>query len=145
MLPAGDLVSEVLDVILYLFDVGTEERVLLQPYLIFDDDGRDTESLQRADHEYEMLGKAASIAVVDDGFGRCFENIADGVHARGYVYVLDVGLSLDGRIGEAAHPYPVKLPDPVIAFDASGLGDQPRQTAMRLDNANQRADLQHPL
>ena len=142
MLPAGDLVGEVLDVILYLLCVGTEQRVSLQPFLIFNDHGRDAQTLQRADHEHEMLCDATGIAVKDDGLGRGLENIADGVHA---LHVLDVWLGLDGRVREAAQPDPVEFPHSVVAFDEHGLGDQSRQATVRFDNANQRFGFQQPL
>ena len=137
--------GEVFDGILYLCDVGAEQRVLFQPFLILDDHSRNAKPLKGADHEHKVLGNPSGIAVIDDGLGGGLENVVGGVHPRSDVHVFDVGLGLDGRFREAAHPDAVEFPDLVVDIDANGFGNQPSQAAMGLDDAYQRSGVQQSL
>ena len=94
-----DLVALVFDRGLLLHVAGFEERVLLEPDFVLDDDGGNAEPLQRTDEEHEVLGETAGVAIVNDGLGGNFQNVVDRAQARGDVHRFVVRLALERRVG----------------------------------------------
>ena len=77
----SDLLAEILYGVLLLQDIGAEEGVLLQPYLILDDNRRYPDPLQGLHIEDKMLQLATGVTVKDDGLGRHFHDLIDGTQA----------------------------------------------------------------
>ena len=95
--------------ILGLHNLCSEQRIFLKSGLILNDDCRYAHTFQRTDRIYKMLGHSASISIKYDRFGRYFHNIIDGTEARSHVYQLDIRLSFCSGITQRADPHGIKL------------------------------------
>ena len=104
-----DFVAMILDGRLMLDVALLNERVLLEPDFILDDDRRDAKAFKRTDEKHEVFGESTGVTVVDDGLGCHFEDVVHGTETRGDIYRFIVGLALQRGVGERREPHRVEL------------------------------------
>ena len=90
--------AETLNGVLRLNGICTEKRILLQSDLVLDNNRRDTITLQRAHRKLEMFGFAARISIIDNRFGRTFQDVRQILQTCCQVHCLNVRLSLRSGI-----------------------------------------------
>ena len=84
--------------ILRLNSIRTKKRILLQTYLILNDDSRNTQTLQSAHCENEMLQFSTRVTIIDDWFGGNLQRIIQIMQAGGQVNSLNIRLAFRGRV-----------------------------------------------
>jgi hypothetical protein len=119
-----------------LYAVGTEEGVLLQSGLIFNDGHGHAQLFEGAHGEPEDFGLPSRVGVVDEGLAGDVEGLSDARETRAGVHRLDVGFSLSGRGRQGRGPHAVELDVLATDIDLHGLGDDARQAIVRLQNAH---------
>ena len=93
-LAGTDLFAETLDGVLRLDGVCSEQGILLEADLIFNNHCGHTETFQRTDRKYEVFDFSTRVTVVDNGLGRTFQGIVQPMQTGREVHGLDIGLVL---------------------------------------------------
>ena len=128
--------AETLDGVLCLNGFGAEEGVLLETNLIFDNHRRDTVTLQRSNGKDKVLGFAACVTIVDDGFGGTLENVVQVLHAGCQIDSLDVGLAFRGGIGQRTRPHAIEGYLAGAPYGFKILDNQTTQSVVNLQDAH---------
>ena len=127
-----DFLAEVFNRILSLLNLRAEKGVLFKAGFILDNDHRNAHSFKALNGVNKMLGKAAGIAVEDDGLCCNFHNIVDGSETGGHINKLNVGFALGGTVAKAGNPHGVELIGFTFLQHGGVFGNEPGYSAVCL-------------
>ena len=143
-----DLGTEVLDAVLSLLHIVSEEGIFLKSGLVLNNDGGNTHFFQCSHCVYEMLRQSAGISVKNNGLRGHFRHVINGTETGSHVHQLDIRLALRRGIAQRADPHGVELVQLAVMLHDGLLCDQPRQSAVyfqRLDNGTDLNELAQAL
>ena len=136
LLTCTNLCAETFNGILSLDGISTKQRVLLQPNLIFNNNGTYPQTLQGTNCEYKMLCLSTSITIVDDGFCSHFQRVTEVMQASCEVNCFNIRFTLTGRICQRTCPHTIKFTNFIANLNLGVLNDKTSEATVRLHDAD---------